>query len=190
VANVGSISSSITPGTAAVNLGKAEDAGHTTGDTGVAVWGVRNEGTTQITSADLDYSPFAVDAYGAQFSRVDHQNRFACSLDNIAATLTECQAAPSAGLSIYITDVIAQSTTTTAGNFLLRQGTGTNCGTGTGSVFPSSATVIRFAAPASTVAPFVVSLKTPIKLTAANALCLLGVATNTVTAQITGFIAP
>lgn len=190
--SVTAITGTVTPGTAATQLGKAEDAGHTSADTGVFVLGVRNESTTQITSADLDYSPISVDAYGALFSRVDHQNRISCGVDNIAATLTEMTgcSAPAAGLSIYITDVIAQSTTSTAGQFLLRQGTGTNCGTGTGSVFPSAATVIRLAAPANTVAPLVVALKTPIKLTAANALCLLGVATNTVTAQVLGFLAP
>lgn len=183
--------SAVTAGVAATSLGKAEDAAHTTADTGVFVLGVRNDGATETTNTDADYAQFSVDSYGAQFSRVDHPNRISCGVDTIAATLTEMTgcAAPAAGLSIYITDVIAQSTTATAGQFILRQGTGTNCGTGTASVFPSAASVIRFAAPGNGVAPLAVSLKTPIKLTAANALCLLGVATNTVTAQVVGFIA-
>lgn len=182
---------SVVPGTAATALGKAEDAGHTTGDTGVFALGVRNESTTQITSADLDYSPLSVDAYGDQFVRMDHQNRINCSADNIAATLTELTgcSAPGAG-SIYIQTVVAQSTTATGGQFLLRQGTGTNCGTGTASVFPSSATAARWSAPANTGSPFAVTLVPPIKLTALNALCVLGVATNTTTITATGFIAP
>jgi len=53
------------PGTSATSLGKAEDAGFTTGDVGVMSLGVRNDsGTTSLTSADLDYSPIAVDYNG------------------------------------------------------------------------------------------------------------------------------
>lgn len=110
-----------------------------------------------------------------------------CSLDNIAATLTECQAAPGAGKTLYITDITAQSTTATAGQFLLRTGTGANCGTGTASLFPSSATVIRFAAPGNTSTPLNVTLMTPLATPSNTAICLLGVAVNTVTIQLSGF---
>lgn len=55
---------SVTPGTAAGNLGKAEDAGHTTGDTGVMALAVRNDTPTAISGTDLDYTPIAVDQYG------------------------------------------------------------------------------------------------------------------------------
>lgn len=57
---------SIVPGTAATNLGKAEDAAHTTGDTGVMALGVRNDSTAQTTipGTDGDYSPFATDLKG------------------------------------------------------------------------------------------------------------------------------
>lgn len=60
-----------TGGTAATSLGKAEDAVHATGDTGVAVWAVRNDNAAVVsTSATGDYSPFAVDANGRQFLAV------------------------------------------------------------------------------------------------------------------------
>lgn len=55
---------SVVPGVAAASLGKAEDAGHTTGDTGVPMWGVRNDTPTSLVNADLDYTPIAVDEYG------------------------------------------------------------------------------------------------------------------------------
>lgn len=42
----------------------AEDAGHTTGDKGVFSLGVRNDAMSSITSATLDYSPFAVGPSG------------------------------------------------------------------------------------------------------------------------------
>jgi hypothetical protein len=54
----------LTPGTAAGNLGKAEDAGHTTGDTGVMLLGVRNDTHAALSGTDLDYTPIAVDAEG------------------------------------------------------------------------------------------------------------------------------
>jgi len=113
-----------------------------------------------------------------------------CSLDGIAATLTECKAARGAGLSLYLTDVVAQSTTAIGGQFLLRTGTGTNCATGTASLLPSAATVVRLAHPANTVEPLLIRFVTPIKTPANSAICVLGVATNTVTIQLSGFTAP
>lgn len=55
----------ITPGTAATSLGKAEDAAHASGDVGVFALGVRNDGAaTSFTSANGDYNPVATDAQG------------------------------------------------------------------------------------------------------------------------------
>lgn len=111
-----------------------------------------------------------------------------CSVDNIAASLTECRAAPGTGKQLFVVSVVAQSTTSTAGQFLLRSGTGTNCATGTASVFPSAATAVRIAAPANTAAPTVIWFDPPLPVPVNSAVCLLGVATNTVTAQITGYV--
>ena len=61
---VSSITTDITPGTGAAHLGKAEDGGHTTGDTGVAVWAVRKNTEAALSGADADYSPFEVDSDG------------------------------------------------------------------------------------------------------------------------------
>lgn len=61
---VSSISTSVTPGTAAANLGKAEDAVHTTGDVGVFVLAVRSDAGGAF-GADGDYVPFSIDANGA-----------------------------------------------------------------------------------------------------------------------------
>lgn len=65
--NIGSITNitgSVTPGNAAANLGKAEDTAHNSGDTGVAVWGVRNDFGNSFSGSDGDYTPFNVDAQG------------------------------------------------------------------------------------------------------------------------------
>lgn len=53
----------ITPGTAATNLGKAEDAAHTSGDVGVMALAVSNEANT-ARAADGDYLPIATDTEG------------------------------------------------------------------------------------------------------------------------------
>lgn len=66
VTNVATIGTSVTPGTAAANLGKAEDAAHVTGDTGVAAWGVANEAQTTL-AADGDYIGQASDTKGNKF---------------------------------------------------------------------------------------------------------------------------
>lgn len=55
---------SIVPGTAATNLGKAEDAAHTSGDVGVLALGVRKAATGPHSGADGDYEPLQTDANG------------------------------------------------------------------------------------------------------------------------------
>jgi hypothetical protein len=59
---------SLIPGVAATSLGKAEDAAHTTGDTGVMMFAVRNNnGATTFTDTNLDYSPISVSANGSLY---------------------------------------------------------------------------------------------------------------------------
>jgi hypothetical protein len=59
-----------TGGTAATSLGKAEDAVHASGDTGVAVWAVRRNTATSGTSADGDYASLNVDTNGLLWTNV------------------------------------------------------------------------------------------------------------------------
>jgi len=76
-----------TGGTGATSLGKAEDAVAASGDTGVAVWGVRNDNAaTAPTSANGDYSQLSVDANGALFNRPVPANTATTS--NVAASAT------------------------------------------------------------------------------------------------------
>jgi hypothetical protein len=62
----------VVPGTGATNLGKAEDAVHADGDTGVLLLGVRNYGGA---GADGDYSALSVSSSGEQYviGRKDQQ---------------------------------------------------------------------------------------------------------------------
>lgn len=66
IATTVSSTTSLTPGTAAANLGKAEDAAHATGDTGVMMLGVRRATATDLSAGatDGDYEPYQVDANG------------------------------------------------------------------------------------------------------------------------------
>lgn len=52
------------PGTGATNLGKAEDAAHVSGDTGVYVLGVRQAAIGPLSGTDGDYESFQMDANG------------------------------------------------------------------------------------------------------------------------------
>lgn len=54
----------VIPGVAAANLGKAEDAIHGSGDTGVLFLAVRNDGRVSLCNADGDYVPISMDDEG------------------------------------------------------------------------------------------------------------------------------
>ena len=57
----------ISPGNSASSLGKSEDNPHTSGDTGVAIWGVRNDTRAVGTSTDGDYGSIAIHPSGAVY---------------------------------------------------------------------------------------------------------------------------
>lgn len=54
----------VTPGTAATNLGKAEDAAHSSGDVGVMALSVRQDTAAALGGTDADYQPLITDASG------------------------------------------------------------------------------------------------------------------------------
>jgi len=58
---------SIIPGVGASDLGKAEDAAHATGDTGVQLLAVRNDTLASLVDTDGDYASLQVDADGALY---------------------------------------------------------------------------------------------------------------------------
>jgi hypothetical protein len=113
-----------------------------------------------------------------------------CSVDGGADSLTQCQQAPDPSIRLYVSNIVAQSATATGGLWILKYGTGTNCGTGTASLFPSAATAARIAAPANTAPPSIITFSPALALPAGKALCLLGVATNVTVIQVSGFYGP
>lgn len=64
IGKISDITTSVVPGTGATNLGKAEDAGHTSGDTGVMALGVRNDTLADTTSTNADYAQLSTDIKG------------------------------------------------------------------------------------------------------------------------------
>ena len=87
-ATVGSTTiTSLVPGVAATSLGKAEDAVHASGDTGVFALAIRNDNAaTAQTSATGDYSGQAVDINGTLFTRDAPSNT--ATLANVAGSIT------------------------------------------------------------------------------------------------------
>lgn len=114
--------------------------------------------------------------------------RFTCGLAGLAATLTECQAL-SAARVYYITDIVVGTTTATSGTYAIQVGTGTNCGAGTATLFPAppATTSSRYQAPIAANPVAVINFTTPLVTPAANAICVIGVGTNTINVQISGY---
>jgi len=113
-AAIGTVSTtSQIPGTGATNLGKAEDGGHTTGDTGVMALAVRQSADAALSGSDLDYEPLQTDASG--FLKVNIKAGSASGTEyteDAAAT-----ANPAGGALIVIReDARAGSLTTTDGD--------------------------------------------------------------------------
>lgn len=62
--NLGAAVASVVPGTAATNLGKAEDAPHSSGDVGVMPLAVRNDTMGTLAATNGDYVPFQANGEG------------------------------------------------------------------------------------------------------------------------------
>lgn len=65
---ISDITTSVVPGTAATNLGKAEDAAHASGDTGVYVMGTRQDTPTATAGTSGDYQGAAYSPQGAEWT--------------------------------------------------------------------------------------------------------------------------
>lgn len=178
------------PGTGATNLGKAEDAAHTTADVGVMALGVRVDPTTTArTSADADYSGIAVDHVGA-VAIAAHPGRYSCFVALTATVTTQCQAAPGAGLRNYVTSLSCSNGAASVQGVDVVFGTGAACVTGTTALTHK----YQMGTNALTTSPFVVSVNygdiAPLVPTAANAICVRPTAATAFGCTITGFIAP
>lgn len=93
---------SVVPGTGATNLGKAEDAAHTSGDVGVLALAIRNASLTTLAGTELDYSGIAVDDVGRPFVRISAQGTDGLTLHRtISAATTNATSVKGSGGAIY-----------------------------------------------------------------------------------------
>lgn len=106
-----------TAGTSATSIGKAEDAVSASGDTLVAVAGVRVSTTPAAqTSAAGDYGTIAIDSEGklvaSQYASTDHYWQ-SSALTLSTTTSTALKAAAAAGVRNYLTDIDIANTSAT-----------------------------------------------------------------------------
>jgi hypothetical protein len=181
----------IVPGTAASNLGKAEDAGHSSGDVGVMALAVRVD-TLAATAANGDYHPLLVDANGALWvslgTKLDGANDsvspFALPSSYIygaTAKIEDTNAAAlfaSAGGSLrnYVTSLVVTNSDATVGTVVeIRDGTVTVMFRG-------------YAAPAG--GGFAIAFPTPLRGSAATAVNVYCITTSSeVYVSATGYTA-
>lgn len=109
----------LTPGTAATNLGKAEDAASASLDTGVFMLGIRRDTLVSSTSASADYQEFAQNKYGAAYvHNYEKQMPTFSAVSNItaAASATDIAILPgNATNTVYVTRVTISGVQTTGG---------------------------------------------------------------------------
>lgn len=111
--DVGSITTAVVPGTGATNLGKAEDAAHSSGDVGVFALGVRNDTpNAALSGTDLDYTPIALYRTGAlrvappeEDFAVLGSNSVKKYYSNTGAVTDGIVWSPAAGKRWYVTDI-------------------------------------------------------------------------------------
>lgn len=165
---------SLTPGTTGTSLGKAEDAAHASGDTGIATWGVRQPATPAVpTSAAGDYSYILVDSEGKQIpsGQGAPETAFQSYTALTATTNVALRAAGGAGIRNYVKDLVLDNTGASAARVIVQDGTTT--------IF--SATI-----PASSSVMY--SFGQPLRGTAATALNAQLGATGTVSVTASGFL--
>lgn len=129
------------PGTAATNLGKAEDAAAASGDTGIATFGVRNDALTAAqTNATGDYGSFSIDTSGIQIvagAPRALKGRAAVTITSSTAETTVLAATASTFHDAY--GLVLTNTSATATKVTIRDATGA----GTATVFEVPATDTR-----------------------------------------------
>jgi hypothetical protein len=131
---------SIVPGTGATNLGKAEDAGHASGDVGVMVLSVRDDAPSAAKAAEGDYTPLLTNATGHLYA-IDPTANALATTTNSSLGATDA-ALVDAGAVGSISSKLRRLTTDTgviAGDTTSIDGKITACNTG--AVVLSSGTV-------------------------------------------------
>ncbi len=163
---------SIVPGVAATNLGKAEDAAHTSGDVGVMALAVAKAAAAAL-GAEGDYEPLEVDAYGRLHVApllVDPAAQKHVTYNATAAKTGDIILSPTAGKRMAITSMVIGTYGTTAARVIIWAGADADTTYSAGTdqaVFIASFTPTASATPGAVYTP-----ATPIFLTADHNLML------------------
>ena len=123
--NITTIGTSVTPGTSAAHLGKAEDAAAASGDTGVFVLGIRNETLTAPSSTDGDYTQFSVGSAGELVVQQAPLTAHVTGNASVAATTdTSVVAAQGASVYFYATSITVVNTGSSTTLITFKDGNG------------------------------------------------------------------
>jgi hypothetical protein len=160
-------------GTAASNLGKAEDATHASGDVGVMMLGVRAGTPSAVTSAAGDYGYVALTNEGKQIPAGQGSEEFQWQQRTIDLGTTDVamKASAGAGLRNMITDIIIENTGAAACRIIISDG----------------ATAI-FSATVPAGNAFSHSFKTPLKGSVATVVNARGAAATTSAVHLIGYV--
>lgn len=121
--NIGNVDIVTLPGIAGTVAHDSPDSGNP-----IKIGG-RADTTFQTAAADADRVDALFDVYGVQEMRTDHPNRWSYHENSSSAlTDTSVQAAPGAGLSVYITDIVFSTGAATACNIFFEEGASTILG--------------------------------------------------------------
>lgn len=145
------------PGVAATSLGKAEDAAHTTGDTGVMALGVRNDTLAATTNTTADYTQLSTDQAGIVIAAGAPRALKANQVTTITSSTSETTivtAVASTTLDMY--GLIITNTSATAVNVAIKDGT-------------AGTTRLNLAVPAGDTRGFMLPQESAIKQSATNA---------------------
>lgn len=124
---------------------------------------------------------------GVLYMRSGGPVQWSCFVQAVTV-MTQCRAAPAAGLRAYVTSITCSNQAATVQGIDVVFGTGTNCAT-----VPTALThKIQFGTNATTTSPFVFmhTFATPLIPTAANAICVRPTAATAFGCTLTGYDAP
>jgi hypothetical protein len=165
LASVGSITTSVTPGTAAANLGKAEDASVGSGDTGIAALLQREDTPASTASANNEYISAKANLWGHQFTTT------MCSDPNLTTSIAISQTALNGNAQLVA--LTTNETIYVCGyDFVVSAAASVRLVYGTGSACATGETGLTGAYPFSANGGIVKEPKGAMKTAVSNALCI------------------
>lgn len=116
----------MTSGTGATSLGKADDAAHTSGDTGVFALTVRNSNLATFSNADGDYQPIASFADGGIANRMTHVYSNDATAGPVGAHEDSAAASGDTGIApMYVREDALTSSASANGDYINGKADGT-----------------------------------------------------------------